>query len=89
MPVERVFRTQSESLVTPDDRVEIRYRFSDKVSKGRQQRGADAGGAKLTDDDVIDIRRARESGESVLSIAKRSSVHWRHIYRIINRERWA
>lgn len=63
--------------------------IADKVQKGRQQRGEQAGGAKLTTREVIEIKRARSAGTAVAALASQFGVNKSAISRIANGTRWA
>lgn len=60
----------------------------DMISKDRHARGERTTGARLTASVVSEIRQLYAAGEPVYALAERYSVHWRHIYRIVRRERW-
>ena len=60
--------------------------MDDKVSRGRQALGNHNGRAKLTEQDVLDIRAI--SGMTQRAIAKRYGVGTTAISMIINRKRW-
>lgn len=61
----------------------------DKILHGTKQRGEKGNGAKLTEEDVLEIRRRAASGETQTSIAKDFSVDRTRICRIVLRKTWA
>jgi hypothetical protein len=65
--------------------------MADKVAKGRQSfaRGIRHGRAKLTEDDVIDIRTVRALGGGRADIARAYGVSEVHISGIVARNRWS
>jgi len=67
-------------LGTPQDNM------ADKVSRGRQARGNHNGMAKLTEQDILDIRAI--TGMYQKDIAKRYGVSQSVISSIINRKNW-
>lgn len=62
----------------------------DKVKKGRQSRlkGERNGNSKLSDDDVVEIRKRRGENESTRSLAKEFGVSQTLISFVINGKRW-
>lgn len=62
--------------------------MADMVSKGRQQRGERNAGTRLTEDDVVAIRGARASGETITSIAARYRMSRAGIREIVRRRNW-
>lgn len=75
--------------------------MADKVAKGRQSRGPSAkhrqrtprgervGLAKLTAEQVIDIRAHAANGETQVSLASRFGVVQQNIHNIVHRKTWA
>lgn len=61
----------------------------DSLLRGRKLCGERSPAAKLSASDVSEIRRRAESGERVVLLAREFGIHWRHVYRIVARERWA
>jgi len=61
----------------------------DKIEKGRQTRGSKCGTAKLTEADVVEMRRRYASGERVEDIKKDYPVNIRNTYAAISGEWWA
>ena len=63
----------------------------DMVSKGRARGvvGIEHHNAKLTNADVIEIRRARAAGESVREISARFGISGPIVYRIMSGKRWS
>lgn len=63
----------------------------DMVNKHRQNtpRGESSGGAKLTESDVKEIRRLRENGHSLKSLAKQFGVTHPNIHYICTKHTWA
>lgn len=62
---------------------------ADRDRHGRTARGEKNGWARLTEDDVLDIRARRASGETLDSIAYSHGVSLQHVWRICRREVWA
>lgn len=60
----------------------------DKVDKGRQRRGETAPLSKLKDDQIREMRRLREQGETVKSIAAKFGIHYQTVYKIVTYSRW-
>lgn len=60
----------------------------DAKEKGRNARGASHGSAKLTDDDVVSIRRRRAAGESGKKLAAAFGVSDTMIYKIASHKAW-
>jgi len=61
---------------------------NDKVSKGRQPRGSKSQVSKLSDDDVMEIRKLGSLGKSHTSIAKKFNVQRSNITLILHGKRW-
>lgn len=61
---------------------------ADKLERGRQQRGEDVGGAKLTAEDVLEIRRARSRGATFSALGRRFGVCESNVRAIINGRSW-
>jgi hypothetical protein len=57
---------------------------ADRDAKGRTANGERIGAAKLTDEQVAEIRRLRDAGLSQTSIAARYGVSQSHVSRIVN-----
>jgi DNA invertase Pin-like site-specific DNA recombinase len=62
--------------------------MSDKVSKGRQQKGSRMWCAKLNDEKVLDILNSYVGGESAISLAARYGVDGQTIKDIFRRKTW-
>jgi hypothetical protein len=62
---------------------------ADRVLHGTDIRGEDHVLAKLTEPDVLEIRRRHQAGESIKSLARIFPVGTTQIARIIKRESWA
>lgn len=60
----------------------------DRLRDGNQARGQDSARAKLTDDQVREIRRRRECGERQRSLARAFGVNERTISHIVARRTW-
>ena len=60
----------------------------DKVAYGRQMRGESHYNAKLTESDIIDIRRQAAEGASIAALARRYGMAHSAISRIISRNAW-
>jgi hypothetical protein len=61
----------------------------DKKVKGRSARGTQSGRSKLTEADVLEIRRAYAAGESSQPrLAAKFHVHAALISRVVNRRNW-
>jgi len=60
----------------------------DKVEKGRSNRGERHGNARLTEDQVLEIRRLADGGRAHSAIAKDMGLSRRLVSRIASRERW-
>lgn len=45
--------------------------------------------AKLSAEQVEEIRQLSATGKNRKEIADQYGIHWRHVYRIVNRERWS
>jgi len=67
---------------------DVRDNARDAVARGRVPRGERAGASKLTESDVIEIRRL--SGEGVLQreIAERFGIQRGQVSRIVHRHQW-
>lgn len=64
--------------------------MQDKASKGRQAKGVENGGARLTEQDVLEVRRFyAQGGVSYRDLAKVYGVGIAQISNIVNRKRWA
>jgi len=63
--------------------------IEDMVRKGRASMGEKAGGAKLTSDQVIEIRSLHKSGVKQNVIARQFGMGKMEISRIVRRLRWA
>ncbi len=61
----------------------------DKITHGTSNQGSRHGMAKLTEQNVIEIRERRAQGERVSALAEQFSVHQSAIYGIVSRRRWA
>ena len=61
----------------------------DRRVAGTDIRGERVAGAKLENDDVIEIRRLRKGGATEMELAERYGVHRTSINLIINRKTWA
>lgn len=62
----------------------------DKVAKGRQHRGENHPGSKLTAKQVQSLRQRYAAGkDTVASLASELGVHEETIRKIVNRQRWA
>jgi len=62
---------------------------SHKILHGRTTRGERAGNSKLTERDVKEIRNRYGLGEKIVSISKDFPVRDVHVWRIVNKKRWA
>lgn len=63
--------------------------MNDKISKGRQTRGEENGGAKLTAEKVREIRARYALGkESMVRIAKDYKIHYYTVHMVVRRKRW-
>lgn len=67
-----------------DNLGEWRRKNPDKINRGEK-----VASSKLTTEDVIAMRAARDAGESLGQLAERFGIHYQHAYRIVNRLRWA
>lgn len=56
--------------------------------RDRHPRGSDAGRSVLSEDDVWEIRRLRQSGVAVSSIASRFGVHIQSVWGILSGRSW-
>lgn len=65
--------------------------MQDKKERGRAGRvvGSTNGSAKLTEQDVLAIRAAHNSGESKTALAKKYGVSFMTIHPIVTRKTWA
>jgi len=61
--------------------------INDKLAAGREARGSDVGGSKLTDADVLQIRSLSDT-MSQRAIARRFNITQANVSRIIRRETW-
>ena len=63
----------------------------DQARHGTQNRlrGAQNGGTRFTEEDVLAIRKRRAEGETITSLAREYGVGISTISRIANRQRWA
>lgn len=61
----------------------------DKFLHGTVSRGEDIQSAKLTEDDVREIRRRRRDGEPTIKIAENFGIHQSYVYQIISKRYWA
>lgn len=61
----------------------------DMKKKDRHSRGGQSGTAKLSEQQVIDIRRRFESGERASELALEFGMNGKYIYRVINGTLWA
>jgi hypothetical protein len=64
------------------------YNLSDAVSKGLVPRGEDKWNAKLTEQDVVEIRSLSRNGYSSRQIADMYNISDRHIRGIVTRRYW-
>ncbi len=62
---------------------------ADRVVHGTTNRGERCGTAKLTSDDVRDIRRRRGLGESLKSLSLEYGISQGHISELASRKKWA
>jgi hypothetical protein len=62
--------------------------IADKVAKGRAPCGMSSPNHRLTDADVIGIRRACEAGDCQRKVAARFGVCQRTVSRVVRRELW-
>ena len=62
--------------------------MADCVAKGRSRKGEDSPTSKLTESDVIEIRRCMSAGESYKDIGRRYGIHPMHCYNIASRTTW-
>lgn len=62
---------------------------ADMIAKGRQARGERSGGAKLTQADIVEIRRLRRQGITYKRIAALFGVSPSTTHDIVSRKRWA
>ena len=60
----------------------------DMVIKGRQARGSRAGGAKLTENDVLYVHDRVTAGDSYAAIAKHLGISRQHVRRIATGRSW-
>ena len=61
---------------------------ADKVAKGRQWRGEKIWTAKLTAEDVREIRSRHAIGDTPTTLAKAFGIGVQHVGRIVRREKW-
>jgi hypothetical protein len=62
--------------------------IKDKVNKGRQQRGSGAGGAKLTERDVMEIKARALRGEKTRALADYYGVSFGNVWMILTGKTW-
>ena len=62
--------------------------IADKVDAGRQARGVTHGKARLSEQDVRDIRQMRASGMTVDSIGEQYGIAPAHVSGIVKRKYW-
>lgn len=60
----------------------------DKTAKGRQARGETSGRAKLTEAQVVEIRRRRDAGEKIVPLGQEFGVPHTQISAIAHRKSW-
>jgi hypothetical protein len=60
----------------------------DRKSKDRYEPGEGNGRAKLTEENVVDIRRRHASGEKVASLAREFGVSWTAVKYAIKGRNW-
>lgn len=60
----------------------------DRNQKDRQAKGSSQGSAKLTEEQILEIRQAYSLGETQQSIANRYKIDQRHVSRIVRKESW-
>lgn len=60
----------------------------DKIQKGRDTRGEAVNTAKLTAEQVIQIRARRAAGASTIELAAAFGISRLHVYKIVNRQSW-
>ena len=60
----------------------------DAMVKGRLNKGSNVFASRLTEKDVLEIRKLEESGKSVKALSEIYCVSLRTIYLIINRQSW-
>ena len=65
-----------------------RNNIADKRRHGTHQAGSKHGMAKLTEAQVLEIRRRFAAGEGSTTLALAFGVTWRHILDIVKRDRW-
>jgi hypothetical protein len=63
--------------------------MADRNAKGRQAKGERSGGAKLTEADVLEIRRRLAAGESQLEISKAFGITRQHVGYIKSGKTWS
>lgn len=61
----------------------------DMATKGRAARGRRVAGAKLTESDVLSIRRRAAEGESIAALAVDFRISKSHTWRIVAGKEWA
>lgn len=61
---------------------------ADRIGNGTTNRGERSGHAKLTEDDVRDIRKRFSAGENQLQIAAKYSISKSNVYMVATRRRW-
>lgn len=62
-------------------------KYPERLLRGRA--ASESRPRKLTEENVLEIRRAYRSGERLTSLAKRFDVGAPQVYRIVHRQRWA
>ena len=62
---------------------------ADMAAKGRSARGTRNGQARLTEPQVLEIRRCLNAGERAVSVSARFGISLSHTYAIRSRELWA
>jgi len=67
----------------------VQDNMDDKIKKGRQPRGATHSRAKLSEENVLDIRRLGAEGVMGLELSDRFKVSSSAIYAILTRRAWA
>jgi hypothetical protein len=63
------------------------HRHAFKLGLRKPIRGEKHGACKLSNQDVVEIIKLVELGKSKSEIAKQFSIHFQHVYRLINKER--
>lgn len=75
-------RTKPEKLARGD-------RNGMRLHPGSVQRGEKSVCAKITEKDVVEIRRRREAGEAYKSIGASYGIHLTAVFKIVKRESWS